>query len=204
MARTARASNGVSIGKLDNYTKNSIKFSTSDWNGMTVSTHTDGSVDTGFTMVDGYIYESQWDGAGAAASMVLPAANLGALVVFRQVVAADGGQNITFTCGTGDTFEAQHLVIPVTNNGDGLTDQRKVIRGHSWNPTVVNHVGAGEMTIAATHNTLVIAATATNNQTEIGAELAFFCENDGKWRMSFLGSELGSGAINATFATSTV
>ena len=203
MANTARVSNGASTSALDQFSKKSLKFSTSDWNGLTVSVKDDTATDTGFTMADNYIYESQWDGGGASA-IVLPEANPGVLTVFRFIVQADGGATITFTCGSGDTFEAQHLVIPVTNNGDGLTDQRKVIRGHSWNPSVVNHVGAGEMTIAAAHNRLSIAATATNNQTAIGAELAFFCENDGKWRMSFLGSELGSGAINATFATSTV
>lgn len=203
MANTARVSNGASSSALDQFSKKSLKFSTSDWNGLTVSVKDDTATDSGFTMADNYIYESQWDG-GDTSAIVLPAANPGVLTVFRFIVQADGGDTITFTCGSGDTFEAQHLVIPVTNNGDGLTDQRKVIRGHSWNPSVVNHVGAGEMTIAAAHNRLSIAATATNNQTAIGAELAFFCENDGKWRMSFLGSELGSGAINATFATSTV
>lgn len=211
MARTARRSDGLNVkysgvSKASNtkYLANKSKFQASDWDAMTLSSVTDATTDTGFTLADGTIYESLWDGDGAAAAMVLPEAKVGALTVFRFVAQADGGQSITFTTASGDFFAAQYLVIPVTNNGDGLTDQRKVIRGHSWNPTVVNHTGAGEMTIAATHNTLIIASTATNNQTEIGAELGFFCEDDGFWRLSFLGSELGSGAINATFATSTV
>ena len=46
--------------------------------------------------------------------------------------------------------------------------------------------------------------TATDNQTNLGAELAFYCDTDNYWRLSFKGSELGSGAINATFATTAV
>ena len=211
MARSARRSDGLNEsysgptkGSNLAYVQNSLKFSTSDWNGMTLSSVTDAATDTGFTLANGTLYESLWDGAGAAAAMVLPEAKVGALTVFRFVAQADGGANITFTTGSGDFFATQHLVIPVRNNGDGLTDERKTIRGTSWNPTVVNDVGANEVVIASTHNTLIIASTATNNQTAIGAELGFFCDTDGFWRLSFLASELGSGIINATFATSTV
>ena len=45
-------------------------------------------------------------------------------------------------------------------------------------------------------------STSTVYKTNIGAELAFFCEEAGFWLLGFLGSELGSGAINATFTIS--
>ena len=62
--------------------------------------------------------------------------------------------------------------------------------------------GGAIVTVASSHTALAIAATATDNQTNIGAEIAWFCDKKGFWKFSFLGSELGSGAINATFATS--
>ena len=187
----------------DALVSNYIRWATSDWDGMTLSSIDDTTTDSGFTMADGTFYESLWDGAGAAA-IVLPEAIPGALTAFRFVEQADGGATITFTTATGDFYAAQSLIIPVTNNGDGLTDQRKVILGHSWTPTVVNHTGAATTTLTAAHNRFSIAATATNNQTEIGATLGFYCQEKGYWRLSFLGSELGDGSINATFAGSTV
>ena len=62
--------------------------------------------------------------------------------------------------------------------------------------------GGTIVAVADLDNTLTYATTATNNQTHIGAELAFFCEDKGLWKLAFLGSELGSGAINATFTIS--
>ena len=64
--------------------------------------------------------------------------------------------------------------------------------------------GGTIVTTASTHNTLIIASTASNNQTNIGAELVWFCEKAGYWKLAFKGSELGSGAVNGTFATSAV
>ena len=63
---------------------------------------------------------------------------------------------------------------------------------------------ADTLTEAGTHNRLTLTATATNNQTNIGAELSFFCRTDGTWQVAFLSSELGSGALNTNFATSAV
>ena len=57
---------------------------------------------------------------------------------------------------------------------------------------------------AGTHNTLTLSTNATNNQTAPGFELSFFCAEAGKWRIAFLGSELGTGVMNATFAGSAV
>jgi hypothetical protein len=164
---------------------------------------TDAKTDTGFTLKDGEIAESLWDGDGAAASMVLPSATVGVLTVFRFSAIADGGTSITFTTASDDYYEAGTITIPVTNMGDKLTGLRKPAYLQRWTESVATSGGA-IVTVAKTHNTLIIASTATNNQTNIGAEIAWFCDQKGFWKFSFLGSELGSGAINATFATSAV
>ena len=162
---------------------------------------TDAKTDTGWTLVDGQIAESLWDGDDAAASMVLPSATKGALCVFRFAAQADGGTNITFTCASGEYFEPGTLTIPVTNLGDKHTGSRRPAYLQRWTESVAT-AGGAIITVGGTADVLVIASTATNNQTNIGAELAFFCEDDGRWKMGFLGSELGSGAINATFTIS--
>jgi len=163
---------------------------------------TDAKTDTGFTLKDGHICESLWDGDGAAASMVLPAATVGVLTVFRFVAQADGAASITFTTGSGDYYEAGTICPAVDDLGVKLqvADTAYLQR---WTQSVATKGGA-IVTVAKTHNTLIIAATATNNQTNIGAELAWFCDVKGFYKLSFKGSELGSGAINATFATSAV
>ena len=162
---------------------------------------TDAKTDTGFTLKDGHICESLWDGDGAAASMVLPSATVGVLTVFRFSAQADGGTSITFTTASDDYYEAGTITVPVTNMGDKLTGLRKPAYLQRWTESVATSGGA-IVTVAKTHNTLVIASTASNNQTHIGAEIAWFCDVKGYYKFSFLGSELGSGAINATFATS--
>jgi len=162
---------------------------------------TDAKTDTGFTLVDSQIVESLWDGDGAAASMVLPSATVGVLCVFRFAAQADGGQTITFTNASGDYYEQGTICVPVTNLGDKLSGTRRPEYLQSWTQSVA-HSGGAIVTVASTHTALAIASTATNNQTNIGAEIAWFCEKKGWWKFSFLGSELGSGAINATFATS--
>ena len=164
---------------------------------------TDAKTDTGWTLVDGEIAESLWDGAGAAASMVLPSATKGVLSVFRFSAAADGTASITFTTASGDFFEKGTITVPVIDLGDKSTGSHRPVYLQRWAESVATGGGA-IVTVTAAHNTLAIAATGTNNQTNIGAELAFFCEEKGFWKFGFLGSELGSGAINATFATSTV
>ena len=164
---------------------------------------TDAKTDTGWTLVDGEIAESLWDGAGAAASMVLPSATKGVLSVFRFSETADGTASITFTTASGDFFEKGTITVPVIDLGDKSTGSHRPVYLQRWAESVATGAGA-IVTVTAAHNTLTIAATGTNNQTNIGAELAFFCEEKGFWKFGFLGSELGSGAINATFATSTV
>ena len=188
------------------YLKNKIAFLTgqfSDLKLMPAASTTDAATDTGFTLLYDNIAESLWDGDGAAASMILPAAVKGALSVFRFAAQADGSKNITFTCASGETFRPGTLCIPVTNMGDGLTGLRRPAIVQDWTQSVATSGGAVK-TVTQGNNTLVIASTATNNQTNIGADLSFFCEKDGEWTIGFLGSELGSGVVNATFATSTV
>ena len=162
---------------------------------------TDAKTDTGFALRNGEIVESLYDGDGAAASMTLPEATVGTLCVFRFSAQADGGATITFTNDSGDYYEAGTITIPVTNIGDKLTGLRKPAYLQRWTESVAT-TGGAIVTVAKTHDNLAIATTATNNQTNIGAEIAFFCDTKGFWKFSFLGSELGSGAINATFATS--
>tara|TARA_R110002020_G_scaffold300862_1_gene516358 strand:+ start:199 stop:819 length:621 start_codon:yes stop_codon:yes gene_type:complete len=206
MARTARRSDGLNLNYKstvgsNKLTERHIMWAASDWNDLTVSTKSDANVDTGFTMADGYIYEGAWIGGDNAASMVIGAATVGALTVFRFTGQADGDAAITFTTTSGDFFAAQTLDTVVTNVGD-LHSNGPVL-GHAFTSTVAVNGGAIK-TSAATHNTLIIEADPTNNQTHLGAELAFFCQETGFWRWSFKGSELGSGALNTTFATSAV
>ena len=186
------------------YIDNKIAYYSWVWDNLSLrasADSTDAKTDTGFTLVDGQIVESLWDGDGAAASMVLPSATKGALSVFRFAAQADGGQSITFTCASGEYFENGTLTPPVTNLGDKHTGSRRPVYLQRWVESVATAAGA-IITVGAAADQLVIASTATNNQTNIGAELAFFCENKGEWKLGFLGSELGSGAINATFTIS--
>jgi len=161
---------------------------------------TDAKTDTGFALRDGEIVESLWDGDGAAASMTLPSATVGVLCVFRFAAQADGGASITFTNVSGDYYEAGTICPGVDNLGVKLQvgDAAYLQR---WTQSVATKGGA-IVTVAKTHDNLAIAATASHNQTNIGAEIAWFCDKKGFWKFSFKGSELGSGAINATFATS--
>ena len=168
---------------------------------MPAADTTDAKTDTGFQLVDGKIAESLWDGDGAAASMTLPAATVGSLCVFRFSAQADGGQTITFTNNSGDYYENGTITPPVTNLGDKYSASRRPVYLQRWKESVAT-AGGSIVTVTSAHTALAIASTATNNQTNIGAELAWFCDKKGFWKLGFLGSELGSGAINATFATS--
>jgi hypothetical protein len=199
MANTARKKGiGKPKGGSSLYQKRYIMWAASDWNDLTVSTKSDANVDSGFAMADGYLYEGAWDGGGAAA-ITLPQATSGMLCVFRFTEQADGGQNITFTTYSGDYYAAQTLDTVVHNAGDEFGSTP--VKGHDFTSTIAINGGAIKSS-DGDDNVLTIASTATNNQTHKGAELAFFCRDNGYWRVSFKGSELGSGAINATFAFS--
>ena len=181
--------------------KNKLAYLSWDWAHLGYEAKADADTDTGYTLKEGHVNGSLWDGNGAAASMVLPSATVGALVVFRFNAQADGGTTITFTTASGDYYDQGTLMLTVANNGDGQLMQPN--RLQSW----VQAVATGGGTIVTTsrlHDTLAIASTASNNQTNIGAELAWFCEEKGYWKLGFRGSELGSCAVNATFATSAV
>ena len=181
--------------------KNKLAYLSWNWQDLAYEAKSDANADSGYTVQDGYVNGSLWDGDGAAASMVLPSATVGALVVFRFNAQADGGTSITFTTASGDYYEDGTLMLTLDNNGDGQLSQPNYLQG--WVQTVATS-GGTIVTTASTHNTLAIASTASNNQTNIGAELVWFCEKAGYWKLAFKGSELGSGAVNATFATSAV
>ena len=186
------------------YIKNKLAYLTGVYDDLDLrvaSDTTDAKTDTGFALRNGEIVESLYDGDGAAASMTLPSATVGTLCVFRFAAQADGGQTITFTNTSGDYYEAGTITVPVTNVGDKLTGLRKPAYLQRWTESVAT-AGGAIVTVASTHTNLAIASTATNNQTNIGAEIAWFCDTKGFWKFSFLGSELGTGAINATFETS--
>ena len=185
------------------YIDNKMAYYSWVWDNLSLrpaTESTDAKTDTGFTLVDGEIVESLWDGDGAAASMVLPSATKGALSVFRFAAQADGGTSITFTTASSEFFEKGTLTPGVTDLGNKYQVLAPAY-SQRWVQSVATGGGA-IITIGSAANELVIASTATNNQTNIGAELAFFCEDKGLWKVAFLGSELGNGAINATFTIS--
>ena len=97
---------------------NYIKFATGDYNGLTLVSKTDGNCDSGFTATNHGFHEIAWDGDGASA-IAFPKAHRDNLIVFKFTAAANGGQNIVFTCATGETFSAQTLSFLTQNNGDG-------------------------------------------------------------------------------------
>ena len=178
---------------------NYVKFITGDYDGLTISTKTDANCDSGFTFVANSLTECAALG-DATNAFILPAATLGTLVVMRGTAAYDGGNNATFTTGAGDFFAVQTLNFPTQNAGDNTRVAPRIIGA---SPVATQSLGKIS-TFAGTHNTLTLSTTATNNQTNAGFELSFFCAEAGKWRIGFLGSELGTGVMNATFAGSAV
>ena len=163
------------------YIKNKLAYLTGVYDDLDLrvaSDTTDAKTDTGFALRDGEIVESLYDGDGAAASMTLPSATVGTLCVFRFSAQADGGQSITFTNNSGDYYEAGTITVPVTNMGDKLTGLRKPAYLQRWTESVATSGGA-IVTVASSHTNLAIASTATNNQTNIGAEIAWFCDKKG-------------------------
>ena len=185
------------------YIDNKMAYYSFVWDNLSLrpaGDSTDAKTDTGFTLVDGELAESLWDGDGAAASMVLPSAKKGSLCVFRFAAQADGGTSITFTTASSEFFEKGTLTPGVTDLGNKYQVLAPAY-SQRWVQSVAT-LGGAIIAIGAAANELVIASTATNNQTNIGAELAFFCEDKGLWKVAFLGSELGNGAINATFTIS--
>ena len=204
MANTARRSDGLNPKAFDSgalkFERNFNRFLTGNYIGMTLATKTDTEADAGFTMVGDTYYNVKWLG-DAACAVVLPAAKAGTFCAFRISAACDGGQNLTFTCAGSDKYAAHTIQIPVTNLGDGLVAARTRNLPTDFTQDVAVTGGSIESGDAA-DTVLTLAATATNNQTAIGAEFGFFCKDDGFWYYSFLGSELGDGSKNASWATS--
>ena len=169
---------GGSVNGLD--LERTIAFASGyDPAGLTTTAKTDGNVDTGFTIADNTVIDSAWDAAGAAASIVLPAATVGNYVVWRQTASADGaGRNLVITCASGEFFEGDQVLSTGTN-------------------LAVNN----EIT-AATDNTLTVAVTAANNGWgEIGSSIAFFCRTAGYWLVKPHSVTLGSGALGSINTT---
>lgn len=179
-----------------------IKFLTGDYFGLSLNTQNDAACDAGLTLPPNSMNELAWDGGGGSA-ISLPPAKKGTLVVMRFTAQCDGGANMVITTASGDFYAKQTLNTDVTNIGDAAANSCRRVISTDFTQSVATFAGA-VVAITAAHNTFTIAATANNNQTNVGAELSLYCQQDGFWRLAFKGSELGSGALNATFAGSTV
>jgi len=147
--------------------------------GLTTTAKADGACDTGFTIADNTVIDSAWDAAGAAASIVLPAATVGNYVVWRQTAAADGaGVNLVVTCAAGEFFAGDQILSIGTNLA------------------ILNEI------TAATDNTLTVAVTAANNGWgEVGSSIVFYCKTAGFWLVKFHSVTLGTGAVGAVNTT---
>jgi hypothetical protein len=142
--------------------------------------------------------ESAVDGGTGASAITLPAATAGALCVFRFTEQADGGQNITFTTAAGEFYAAGTI-----NLHQGGEVGAVMPRAYSVSATQNDALLGGKKTFnGSSNNVITIAMTATNNQTNKGAELAFYSEDGSSWRVMFMGVVLGDGSINATWAVS--
>ena len=175
-----------------------LRWCLGDHSGLSLLTKTDANCDTGFTAAANTLHECAALGDDTNA-YVLPSATVGTVVVFKFTAQYDGANNATFTTATGDFFAAQTLNFPTLGAGAGASGPRVI--GTDF--TTTQSLGKIS-TLTAAHNTLTMSTTATNNQTNVGSELSFFCEDGGFWRVLFQGVALGSGAMNATFAGSTV
>jgi hypothetical protein len=178
-------------------TSNYLRFVTGEYFGMTVVAKSDIDTDTGFTLQANAITESLWDGGGAASSMVLPSATKDTICVFRFAAAAAGGNTIIFTTASGDTYDVFSLHPPAIG-GEDLVENR----GARCLPSPTYGTTTNLVSAVTANNKFSVAATANNNQTNIGAELVWYCKTDGEWLMAFVPSFLGSGLKNETFAFS--
>jgi len=196
------AGNGVKfdndVEMNGNVAGNYLRWTTGDYSGLSLLTKTDAQCDTGFTATVNTLHECAALG-DATNAFVLPSATAGAVVVFKWSAQYDGGNDATVTTASGDFFEAQTLNLPTLGAGAGAKGPR--IIGTSF--TTTQSLGKIS-TFTAAHNTLTMATTATNNQSNVGSELSFFCASKGFWRILWQGAALGSGVMNATFAGSTV
>ena len=186
------------------YFENKLAYMTWNWSHLNLrlaADVTDAKARSGITLVAGDICECLVDGGTGASALTLPAATYGDLIVFRHSVDADGGQDMVISCASDERFQDGNMNFPV--EAQEVKHLMTPVYTDKWVPTVA--IGAGSIeAIASGNNTLTYAQTATNNQTGIGAEWAFFCEKAGVWSVAFRGSEMGTGAINGSLAFSTV
>ena len=170
-------------------------------NMQAAATTTEAISRSGMTLIDGHIAESLGVGDTGAAATTLPSATYGALTVYRHSGLFDGGQSHVISCASGETFKAGSMNFQA--EAQEVLHVMTPVYTTEYTPTVAI-AGGTIVAIVKADNTLTYAGTATNNQTNIGAEWAFFCEKDGVWTVAFRGVELGSGAVNASLAFSTV
>lgn len=193
----------VTAGNLDvvagdiNLT-NGRRFFSACYYGLTLVAKTDSQTNSGFSLADGQLVEAAWE-ANSSCAIALPAATKGALCVFRIVAQADGGENAVFTAAGSDLFAAQTLMLNTINVADSFL-------GHTVKPqSTAGTAFSGGTNVTAngsSNNILTLSCPGTNNQTNAGAQLAFYCAEAGKWLVSFRGSELGTGASAGVLAFS--
>jgi len=176
---------------------NYLRWAMGDHSGLSLATKTDANCDSGFTAAANTLHECAALG-DATNAYVLPEATVGTVVVFKWTAQYDGGNNATFTCASGDFFAAQTLNFKTLGSDANAVGPR--IIGTDF--TTTQSLGKIS-TFTAAHNTLTMSTTATNNQSNVGSELSFFCEDGGFWRILWQGVALGNGSMNATFAGST-
>ena len=175
---------------------NYMRFITGEYSGLSYEAKTDANCDSGFTASLNTVNDCAAVG-DATNAFVLPAATKDALVIFRFTAQLDGGNNQTYRTAGSDTYTAETLVFP-TIGASAVGAQGPRVFGSDFTATQ----GAKITTMLTTDNALHLSTTATNNQTNAGAELGFYCETAGKWRLMFRGAALGTGVMNATFSGS--
>ena len=195
---------------------NHLSHITGSYDNLTLTAITDGDADAGFTAIANSYHELEWDGDQAGAIQLPNNVVDGTLVVLHFKAAANGGANLVITTGTRLTpqphftitsyetfFATQTLIFFTQNFGDATRLPRvigQLVRGTGGQKQA--HFNADNL-----ENTLTISATAAHNQTNIGAELAFYYKESGTmqgWNITFQGSEEGNGTMNVTFASSRV
>ena len=159
----------------------------------TTVTKNDGDTDAGLVLSAGDRLVTAWDG-GDACAITLPTLNEAEAVLIRTSAAADGGKDMVISLASGQTLESGKLGL---KNNDAT-----YIFTNTLGLMSDGTVGAQAITVEATHNTLTINATASNNLTAAGAEISFLGLGNNKVVLAFKGVVTGSGTVNSTFETS--
>ena len=147
-------------------------------------------------------------------TIILPPAIKNTVVVFNFSGQCDGTNNLIVKCAgianAGRVFARDHYenqvlnfktppagIEPLSRIGQaigtkGLTFPIGGATGELH--TDANGHVANEIT--RSDNTITIPMSPTHNQTNVGAELSFYCFATGYWTIFFIGSVLGDGRIN--------